>query len=145
MNNQVVYTLVEDLDYLLSQDYSTDSWYDEGFLFARELLDKFTEHDWNEIIILSEHRDVEWEKKIVYCVNKDYYRGLDLIRKIIKSNDRELKEMCIDSLRDYDSDVLRRYFREHDELNDCIHGFDANDSIIGKKIMDDLMARTGLL
>ena len=112
----MAYTVSEDLDNLLSQNCSIDSWYDEGFSFAQTLLDTFTDDNWNNVISLAMVRDVDWNKRVVYCINGKYPKGLDLIRVLLQKHDDELREMCIDALLEYPSHVLQQYIKGHPEM-----------------------------
>ena len=139
MSLDVQSTVVDSLDHLLSEDCTIDSWYDEGVSFAHELLDEFKDVDWSNIISISKNRNTEWKKKLVYCIHGDYNQGLDLIKEFLRINDTELKEMCIDSLRDYDALILRKFISENKDVFDVLYKINSMDGTMCKIVQNYLM------
>lgn len=121
-----------------------NTWYDEGFTFVRELLNGFTELDWDKLISISKNRNIDWKKKLVYCLNGDYNRGLELIREFIQINDRELQEMCIDSLRDYEATTLKKFILGNYIINEVLLDLKLNSGCVFKIILDDLMLKINM-
>lgn len=42
--------MYHELDKILSEDSSEDSWYDDGCIYTEELLGNFTESDWRALM-----------------------------------------------------------------------------------------------
>lgn len=102
------------LDEVLSQEVTEDSWYDDGFSIAQEILTSFSPADWHtlsETILL---KDIDYQKKLVYCLDDENPEcELPVIEKLLSVHDKELSEMCIDSLRSFNSDILKAWVKKY--------------------------------
>ncbi len=101
--------MFDELDRLLAYNDTTDYWYDEGFCYAQNILSNFSVGDWKQLsdIILSE--DLEYQKKLVYCLDgENEVYELEIIEKLMSVGDEELFIMCVDSLRNFDSNYLKK-------------------------------------
>ena len=129
-----------ELDNLLSEESTTDSWYDEGFLIAQDIMNDFSEDDWEKISNDVLNKDLEWQKKLVYCLdNKIIQEELEIIGKLFSTKDDELLEMCIDALRSFDNEMGHRYVKMHPEM---IEEATARMDMVGnatKKILESFL------
>jgi len=79
-----------------------DYWYDEGFSIARKMLSKFTLQDWKDLASNVLSKPLDYQRKLAYCIensNKEY--ELDILLSMTNTDDEELFEICIDSLREF--------------------------------------------
>ncbi len=82
------------------ENISEDYWYDVGVDEAISLIKKFIEEDWLLLEKNIINKSLEWQKKVIYCFEQqDNPKELTIILSLIDTNDTELFEMCIDSLR----------------------------------------------
>lgn len=101
-----------ELDNLLSAETTMDSWYDEGFLIAQDIMNDFSRTDWQELSNAVLKKDLEWQKKLVYCLdNQMIEEELEVIDKMLYTEDDELLEMCIDVLRAFDNEMGHVYIK----------------------------------
>jgi len=101
--------MFDELDRLLAYNDTTDYWYDEGFCYAQNVLANFSGNDWKQLsdIILSKYS--EYQKKLVYCLDgENEVHELEIIEKLISVDDEEFFIMCVDSLRNFDSNYLKK-------------------------------------
>lgn len=96
------------LDMILSYNDTMDYWYDEGFCYARKILEDFSEDDWKALSAVIRSKSVDYQKKLVYCFDgSDEPHELKIIEKLLSVDDDELFIMCVDSLRDFSADTLK--------------------------------------
>ncbi|KUF22377.1 hypothetical protein MHZ96_18080 [Bacillus safensis] len=94
--------MFRELDNLLSADTTVDSWSDDGCLIASEILSDFSLNDWKELSNQVLNKPIEWRRKIAYCLDnecKEY--ELNILIDLLNTNDNELFEICIDTLRSF--------------------------------------------
>ena len=109
--------MYRELDNLLSEESTIDSWYDDGFLIAQNIMNDFSGNDWEKLFNDVLNKDLEWQKKLVYCLdNQIIQEELEIIGKLFCTNDDELLEMCIDALRSFDNEMGHRYVKMHPEI-----------------------------
>ena len=46
-------------------------WYDEGVDIARDIISNFTENDWKLLLEQLSEQNIEWKKKLAYCLYDD--------------------------------------------------------------------------
>ncbi|WP_422659852.1 hypothetical protein ACK8P5_04825 [Paenibacillus sp. EC2-1] len=94
--------MYKELNNLLSADTTVDSWYDDGCVIANEILEDFTPSDWDELSNQVPNKPVEWQKKLAYCLdNECNMYELNILISLLSTNDVELFEICIDTLRSF--------------------------------------------
>lgn len=95
-------------------------WYDEGVDIAQDMISNFKDDDWKQLLEQLSKQNIEWKKKLAYCLYNDSneYELLTLL-ELIDTRDEELLEITLDSLRDFinketadffinNSDIIRR-------------------------------------
>lgn len=94
--------MYKELDNLLSADTTVDSWYDDGCVIANEILAEFSPSDWDELSNQVLSKPVEWQRKLAYCLdNECNMYELNILIALLSTNDVELFEICIDTLRSF--------------------------------------------
>ncbi|WP_241257950.1 hypothetical protein [Bacillus sp. 3a] len=94
--------MFRELDILLSADTTVDSWYDDGCLIASEILSDFSLNDWEELSNQVLNKPIEWQRKIAYCLDNECNEyELIILIDLLNTNDKELFEICIDTLRSF--------------------------------------------
>ena len=94
--------MYDELDKYLSGYFPIDHWYDEGVDIAREIIFDLEECDWKMLLEEISKKDVEWKKRIAYCLyNCDNKYEWLLLLELIDTEDDELLEISLDSLRSF--------------------------------------------
>lgn len=92
--------MYEQLEEYLSGTFSIDYWYDEGYVFASDLLKKFSKNDWEKLLCNIHTKPRDWQIRFAYStsdINNEYV--LESLILLSNIDDDELFETCIDSLR----------------------------------------------
>ena len=94
--------MYDELNKYLSGYFTIDYWYDEGVDIAREIISEFKESDWKMLLEEISKKDVEWKKRIAYCLyDRDNKYEWLLLLELIDTEDDELLEISLDSLRSF--------------------------------------------
>lgn len=109
--------MYKELDELLLEETTVDSWYDDGFSIAQDILNQFSSDDWQELLNEVLNKDLDWQKKLVYCIdNQGIEEELNIIYKLILIDDEELFEMCIDALRAFDNELGHSFIKNNPQI-----------------------------
>lgn len=109
--------MYNELDELLLEETTVDSWYDDGFSIAQDILNQFSSDDWQELLNEVLNKDLDWQKKLVYCIdNQGIEEELNIIYKLILIDDEELFEMCIDALRAFDNELGHSFIKNNPQI-----------------------------
>lgn len=69
------------------------------------MLFEFEEDDWKVLLEVVSERTVEWQKHLAYCMHdKSDLNQLKVLLKLVETDDSELFEIVVDSLRGYTSE-----------------------------------------
>ena len=97
--------MYDELDFYL-KDYDTDNdavlnyWYDAGFKDVTEILEEFTDTDWEELLENIDNKSDVWKERLVYCLeDKDKQYQVKLLEKLLKTKDNSLFLQVINTLR----------------------------------------------
>ena len=106
-----------ELNSLLEQNVTDDAWYDDGFLVAQDIMNNFVAEDWKRLGEEVLSKDIEWQKKLAYCIdNQLIEEELNIICKLLQVKNDELLEMCVDSLRSFDNEVGHLYIKNNPQI-----------------------------
>ncbi len=127
----------EEFDKLITEmsgeNASDDYWYDVGVSDAMNLLEKFSEDDWKLLGSNVMDKPLEWQKKVVYCFEEENdAREINIVLSLVETTDKELFEMCIDSLRFLINDNNKEYIINNNELIQKLREMASIDSISGR-------------
>lgn len=115
------------------ENASDDYWYDVGVSDAMNLLEKFSEDDWKLLGSNVMDKPLEWQKKVVYCFEEENdVREINIVLSLVETTDKELFEMCIDSLRFLINDNNKEYIINNNELIQKLRKMALIDSISGR-------------
>ncbi|WP_291562586.1 MULTISPECIES: hypothetical protein [unclassified Clostridium] len=102
--------MYKDLDNFLYEETTINSWYNDGFLIAQDMLTQFSSEDWEELSKNILSKPLEWQKKLIYCLDNDINENeLNIIAKMLTINDQELFDICIDSLRSFNNEIGKAF------------------------------------
>lgn len=125
--------MYKELDDYLSLEWSVDHWYDEGCLIAGDILSRFSDNDWNELVDELFNQSVEWQIRLAYCLdqaNSKYVIKCLLLLTTI--DDDELFFTSMESLRSiapFDHTILQDE-SVMDKINDVLPKFNRLKQII---------------
>lgn len=86
------------------KDFAVDYWYDEGVDIAENMLHEFSNNDWKSLLEIIPNRTVEWQKFLAYCMHDgNDLNQLAVLLKLVMTEDSELFEIVVDSLRGFTS------------------------------------------
>lgn len=134
--------MYKELDLLLSAETSIDSWYDDGSVIASEILMEFSLMDWDELSKKVRVKPIEWQKKLAYCLDSNcHIYELTIILSLLEVEDKELTEICIDTLRSFTSPELKKKISENQLIISRINELMPDSGAAVKKILDDFLEK----
>lgn len=115
------------------ENASDDYWYDVGVNDAMTLLEKFSDEDWESLGKNIMDKSLGWQKRVVYCFEEENdAREINIILSLVETTDKELFEMCIDSLRFLINDNNKDYIINHNELMEKLREMASIDNMSGR-------------
>ncbi|MEK5238787.1 hypothetical protein NST99_24125 [Paenibacillus sp. FSL L8-0470] len=137
--------MYKELDNLLSADTSVDSWYDVGCVIASEMLSEFNSSDWVELSNQVQNKPIEWQRKLAYCLdNECNVNEFNILLSLLSKNDEELFEICIDTLRSFTNQEIKKMILDNpsilQRINDSLH----TASLPVKKMLQDFLSKIHL-
>ena len=130
-----------ELNSLLEQNVTDDAWYDDGFLVAQDILNNFVAEDWKRLGEEVLSKDIEWQKKLAYCIdNQLIEEELNIICKLLQVKNDELLEMCVDSLRSFDNEVGHLYIKNNPQIIQMVKSRIKNAGTIEKIILEKFLS-----
>lgn len=101
---KIVYKKVDEV---LSENSSDNYFFDDEFMYVRELLNKFTDKDWKHLTQELKDKDDKYKIRLAYCIDEDAkMNGFNLLLDLINEND-EVVEYALDSLRSFDKEPYK--------------------------------------
>ena len=130
-----------ELNSLLEQNVTDDAWYDDGFLVAQDIMNYFVAEDWKRLGEEVLSKDIEWQKKLAYCIdNQLIEEELNIICKLLQVKNDELLEMCVDSLRSFDNEVGHLYIKNNPQIIQMVKSRKKNAGTIEKIILEKFLS-----
>ncbi|WP_348620290.1 hypothetical protein [Paenibacillus polymyxa] len=127
----------EEFDQLITEmsgeNASNDYWYDVGVNDAMTLIEEFSETDWELLGKNIIDKSLEWQKRVVYCFEEENdARKINIILSLIETTDKELFEMCIDSLRFLINDNNKDCIINNNELMEKLRKMESINNMSGR-------------
>ena len=130
-----------ELNSLLEQNVIDDAWYYDGFLVAQDIMNNFVAEDWKRLGEEVLSKDIEWQKKLAYCIdNQLIEEELNIICKLLQVKNDELLEMCVDSLRSFDNEVGHLYIKNNPQIIQMVKSRIKNAGTIEKIILEKFLS-----
>ncbi|MEK3786357.1 hypothetical protein [Paenibacillus sp. FSL K6-1230] len=115
------------------ENASDDYWYDVGVNDAMALLEQFSEIDWKLLRENILDKSLEWQKRVVYCFEEENdVREISIVLSLIETPDKELFDMCIDSLRFLINEENKNYIINNNELMEKLLKMASLDNMSGR-------------
>lgn len=123
-----------------NEDFAMDYWYDEGVFIAQELIQDFEKEDW--IVLLSNLTDksIGWKRRLAYCLHDESdLNQLDILLKLIDTDDSELFELAVDSLRGFTGKESKKIIQNNPQILLKIKKLMPNVGTTTKKIFEEFL------
>lgn len=134
--------MYKELDTLLSADTTVDSWYDDGCVIASEMLSEFSPSDWEELSNQVLSKPIEWQRKQhIVLDNKCSVHELNILISLLNTNDEELFEICIDTLRSYSSQESKKLILDNPQILQRVNDLLPTASIPVRKMLEDFLTK----
>ncbi|MED4562200.1 hypothetical protein [Bacillus altitudinis] len=132
-----------ELDKLLSADTTVDSWYDEGYILVSEILSYFSLNDWEKLSKKVLHKPIEWQRKIAYCLDNECNEyEFHILLDLLNTNDVELFEICIDTLRSYPIEEGTKIVLKHPQVTERINQMlTTTANLPAKTVLQDFISK----
>ncbi|EJG4231337.1 hypothetical protein NRP46_001793 [Listeria monocytogenes] len=128
--------MFDELNKILSEDSSEDSWYDDGCIYAKELLGNFTDDDWEKLMTTIKSKNDKYKIRLAYSVEEDTgMNGFNLLLELLDEDD-EVAEYAIDSLRSFDGEPYRNLIISDKSIIDKAENLLKNASLPVKRILE---------
>jgi len=135
--------MYKELDNYLLGYLPMDYWYDEGFSIAREILSNFTQEDWEELANNISSKTLDYQRKLAYSIeNSGREYELSVLLSMTNTEDRELFEICIDSLREFINTENKHLFVKNEAILNHINRAMPNADRTTKNMYKDFLDKT---
>lgn len=132
--------MYKDLDNFLYEETTINSWYNDGFLIAQDMLTQFSSENWEELSKNVLNKPLEWQKKLIYCLDNDINENeLNIIAKMLTINDQELFDMCIDSLRSFNNEIGKEFVLSNPSFTKIVKERIPYAGVATQKILQDFL------
>ncbi len=123
-------------------EYALDYWYDEGFSIAQDMLSQFIEEDWKQLKEQLSNRSLGWKRRLGYCLH-DYesLKEIEILCELIDTEDDELFEIVIDSLRSHNIQMILNLNVIKQEHLKKIESKFSTSNTVEKKVMGDFLSK----
>lgn len=123
--------------------YFTDGyWYDQGFSIAQEMLLEFSSHDWEELLNSAVTKPLEWQRKLAYCLdNECNMNELKVLLRMLDTDDKELFEICVDTLRSFTSPESKQLILENPSIMQRVSDLIPQVGVATRKILEDFLSK----
>lgn len=132
--------MFEKLDsYLLdfvNENSSEDFWYDYAYMQAQELLNNFTQSDWEKMYQNIDVKSDLWKIRVAYCIDEDTgMSGFKFLLSLMNDDDNVV-EYAIDSLRSFDSEEYKNIITSDSMLKTKTQKLLENASLPVKRMLE---------
>ncbi|MBY0595212.1 hypothetical protein [Bacillus bingmayongensis] len=128
-------------DYLFGY-FTVDYWYDEGCLIAQEMLLEFSSHDWEELLNMAVTKPLEWQRKLAYLLdNECSMNELKVLLIMLDTDDKELFEICVDTLRSFSSSESKQLILENPSIIQRVNDLIPQAGVATRKILEDFLSK----
>ncbi|GGI95915.1 hypothetical protein [Paenibacillus hunanensis] len=131
--------MYKELDEFITEcQYMVDYWYDVGCIIAVEKLAQFNATDWEELQSNIGTKTLEWRVKLAYCLDHSCNaHELETLLLLIHTDDRELFESCIDTLRSFTTPESKAMILNHPSILQRIQDILPQAGVATQKVLED--------
>ncbi|MHC5218086.1 hypothetical protein ACYSNR_15610 [Enterococcus sp. LJL128] len=126
------------LDFI-NENSSEDFWYDYAYIQAQELLNNFTQSDWEELYKHIDAKSDLWKIRVAYCIDEDAgMNGFRFLLSLMNDSD-DVIEYALDSLRSFDAEEYKSIISSNDILKMKAQDLLENASPPVKKMLENFL------
>ncbi len=123
-----------------NEDYAMDYWYDEGVFIAQEMIQDFEKEDWMVLLSDLAAKSIGWKRRLAYCLHDGSdLNQLDILLKLINTDDSELFELAVDSLRSFSSRESKNMIQNNTQILVQIREMMPKVGVAAKKIFEEFL------
>ncbi|MDT0110849.1 hypothetical protein QJV45_10245 [Listeria booriae] len=124
------------VDEVLSENSSDNYFFDDEFMYVRELLNDFTEDDWKYLIRYLRTKGDKYKIRLAYCIDEDTgMDGFNILLELLNEND-EVAEYALDSLRSFDQEPYKNLIASDKAVIKKAENLQKNASLPVKQILE---------
>ncbi|EUJ45238.1 hypothetical protein [Listeria riparia] len=124
------------VDEVLSENSSDNYFFDDEFMYVRELLNDFTEDDWKYLIRYLRSKEDKYKIRLAYCIDEDTgMYGFNILLELLNEND-EVAEYALDSLRSFDQEPYKNLIASDKAVIKKAEILQKNASLPVKRILE---------
>ncbi|MBC2058099.1 hypothetical protein HCJ57_16410 [Listeria booriae] len=124
------------VDEVLSENSSDNYFFDDEFMYVRELLNDFTEDDWKYLIRYLRSKEDKYKIRLAYCIDEDTgMEGFNILLELLNEND-EVAEYALDSLRSFDQEPYKNLIASDKAIIKKAENLQKNASLPVKRILE---------
>lgn len=128
--------MYEKVDEVLSENSSDNYFFDDEFLYLRELLSGFTENDWKDLTHNLNNKEDKYKIRLAYCIDEETgMNGFNVLLELLHEND-EVVEYVLDSLRSFDGEPYRNLIISDKAIIEKAENLLKNASLPVKRILE---------
>ena len=125
-----------EVDKVLSEDSSDNYFYDDEFMYIQELISKFTDDDWENLVQNLKNKNDKYKIRLAYCIDEDTgINGFNLLLELLDGDD-EVAEYVIDSLRSFNKEPYKKLIVYNKTITDKAENLLKNASLPVKRILE---------
>ncbi|MBC2365683.1 hypothetical protein [Listeria booriae] len=124
------------VDEVLSENSSDNYFFDDEFMYVRELLNDFTEDDWKYLIRYLRSKEDKYKIRLAYCIDEDNgMDGFNILLELLNEND-EVAEYALDSLRSFNQEPYKNLIASDKAVIKKAEVLQKNASLPVKRILE---------
>lgn len=128
--------MFEKVDGVLSENSSDNYFYDDEFMYVQELMQGFSDSDWEKLCQSVKIKEDKYKIRLVYCIDDDFgMNGLNLLFSLLDEND-EVVEYVIDSLRSFNATEYKELIKSNNQIIEKAESLLKNASPPVKKVLE---------
>lgn len=133
--------MYEKLDEVLSKNSSVNYFFDDEFLYVRELLSEFTGNDWKDLTHNLNNKEDNYKIRLAYSIDEETgMNGFTLLLELLNEND-EVVEYALDSLRSFDGEPYRNLIVSDKTIIEKAENLLKNASLPVKRILEAFLQK----
>lgn len=102
-----VFLMLNEVEEFLKGDLPDDHWYDDALFLCEDLLKKFSDMEWETLILKLQQYDVKCQIRLAECLGDIGSRySVEILLMLVQTENRDLLVSCIDALRGTDISLL---------------------------------------
>jgi len=135
--------MYKEFDAYLSGYFTEGYWYDEAVPIAQDMLLRFSQHDWIALCDEALLKSIDWQKRLAYCLgNGTSEDELKILLVLLdSSDDKELFETCVDSLRSFTTPESKQMILNTPFLIDRVKESILKAGVVTKKVLEDFLIK----